>query len=171
MRSHSLLDFITQAHTRGSLGSGDLAFGLPFGMLKSGRDTAKVAKSAEEGLKAIDTISKGGDALSIEEEEIPYIEYLSARAETNACLAWLPPTWKRILQKLPVFSAHPLTGRKLAALSIMAVARRLANPNPRQDMLQKLLEARDDEGKALSPQELSAEAFVLIVAGSDTIAK
>ncbi|EPS95052.1 hypothetical protein FOMPIDRAFT_1133122 [Fomitopsis schrenkii] len=148
----------------------DLAFGLPFGMLKSGRDTAKVAKSAEEGFKAIDAISKGGDALAVEEEEIPYIEYLSARAETNACLAWLPPVWTRIVRKLPAFSGHALTGRKLAALSIMAVARRLANPNSRQDMLQKLLEARDDEGMPLSPQELSSEAFVLIVAGSDTIA-
>ena len=140
-------------------------------MLKSGRDTAKVAKSAEEGFKAIETISKGGDALSIEEEEIPYIEYLSARAETNACLAWLPLTWRRFIAKLPAFSAHPIAGRKLAALSIMAVARRLANPNARQDMLQKLLEARDDYGKTLSPEELSAEAFVLIVAGSDTTAK
>lgn len=143
-------------------------FGLPFGMLKSGRDTATVAKSAEEGLKAIDTISKGGDASPIEEEEIPCIEYLSARAETNACLAWLPPIWARIVGK---FSGHPLTGKKLAALSITAVARRLANPDPRQDMLQKLLEARDEEGKPLSSQELSSEAFVLILAGSDTIAK
>ncbi|KAI0708217.1 cytochrome P450 [Fomitopsis betulina] len=151
---------------------GDLAFGLPFGMLKSGRDIAIVAKSAEEGLKAIDTISNGGDALAVEEEEIPYGEYLSARAETNACLAWLPPMWARIMRKLPAFSgsSHALAGPKLAALSIMAVARRLANPDPRQDMLQKLLEARDEEGNPLSPQELSAEAFVLIVAGSDTIA-
>ncbi|EPT05693.1 hypothetical protein FOMPIDRAFT_1021415, partial [Fomitopsis schrenkii] len=148
----------------------DLAFGLPFGMLKSGRDTAKVAKSAEDALKAIDTVSKGGDVLAIEEEEIPYIEYQSARAETDACLAWLPPIWVRILGKLPMFSVHALTGQKLAALSIMAVARRIADPNPREDMLQKLLEARDEEGKPLSPQEMSAEAFVLIIAGSDTIA-
>lgn len=146
-------------------------FGLPFGMLKSGRDTATVAKSAEEGLKVIDTISKGGDASPIEEEEIPCIEYLSARVETNACLAWLPPIWARIVGKFPAFSGHTLTGKKLAALSITAVARRLANPDPRQDMLQKLLEARDEEGKPLSSQELSSEAFVLILAGSDTIAK
>ena len=140
-------------------------------MLKSGRDTAKVAKSAEEGFKAIDTISKGGDTLTIEEEEIPYIEYQSALSETNACLAWLAPTWQRLMAKFTVFSVNPVAGRKLAALSIMAVARRLANPNARQDMLQKLFEARDEEGEPLSPQELSAEAFVLIVAGSDTIAK
>ena len=38
-------------------------------------------------------------------------------------------------------------------------------------MLQRLLDARDDDGKPLSPEELSAEAFVLIVTGSDTIAK
>lgn len=152
-------------------GLGDLAFGFPFGMLKSGRDTAKAAKYAGEGLKAIDTIAKGGDAFAIEEEEIPCIEYLSARAVTNVCLAWLSPIWTRIVGMLPGFSGHTPTGQKLAALSIMAVARRIANPNPRIDMLQKLLEARDEEGNPLSPQELSSEAFVLIVAGSDTIAK
>ena len=63
---------------------GDLAFGLPFGMLKSGRDTAKVAKSPEQGFRAIELITKNGGTLSIEEEEIPYIECLSTRAETTS---------------------------------------------------------------------------------------
>ncbi|KZT65615.1 cytochrome P450 [Daedalea quercina L-15889] len=149
---------------------GDLAFGLPFGMLKSGKDTAKVAKSSEEGFKAIERISQGGDALSIEEEDIPYIEFLGTRAEANARLAWLPPMWRLILQRLPAFHGNMTASKKLVALSVMAVARRVANPNPRQDMLQKLLDARDEEGNPLRPEELSAEAFVLIVAGSDTIA-
>lgn len=140
-------------------------------MLKSGKDLAKAAKSPEEGFRAIERVTKGGSALSVEEEEIPYIQYLNMRAETNAFLAWLPPVWQAILKRLPGLSVNPLAAKKLAAMSIMAVARRLANPEPRSDMLQKLLDARDENGEPLSPEELSAEAFVLIVAGSDTIAK
>ena len=140
-------------------------------MLKSGRDLAKAAKSPEEGFRAIGRVTKGGSALSVEEEEIPYIQYLNMRAETNAFLAWLPPVWQAVLKRLPGLSVNPVAAKKLAAMSIMAVARRLANPEPRSDMLQKLLDARDENGEPLSPEELSAEAFVLIVAGSDTIAK
>ena len=140
-------------------------------MLKSGRDLAKAAKSPEEGFRAIERVTKGGSALSVEEEEIPYIQYLNMRAETNAFLAWLPPVWQAVLKRLPGLSVNPVAAKKLAAMSIMAVARRLANPEPRSDMLQKLLDARDENGEPLSPEELSAEAFVLIVAGSDTIAK
>jgi len=150
---------------------GDLAFGLPFGMLKSGKDVARVAKNPEEGFKAIEKYSEGADKLSIEEEDIPYIEVLSQRSEAIAPLGCLSSrTWQMILQRLPRYSNNRTASQKLAALSIMAVARRLANPSGRPDMLQKLLEARDDDGKPLSPVELSAEAFVLIVAGSDTIA-
>ncbi|KAH9924737.1 cytochrome P450 [Fomitopsis serialis] len=149
---------------------GDLAFGLPFGMLKAGKDVARVAKNPEEGYKAIEKFSEGADKLSIEEEDIPYIEVLSTRAEAIAPLAFISRTWQTILQQLPGYGSNRPASKKLAALSIMAVARRLANPSGRPDMLQKLLEARDDDGKPLSPVELSAEAFVLIVAGSDTIA-
>ncbi|KZT65732.1 cytochrome P450 [Daedalea quercina L-15889] len=148
---------------------GDLVFGFPFGMLKSGRDVARVAKNPDEGLKAIEKTSVVWDKLSIEEEEIAYIKFLSTRAEGNASLGWLSPPWRSIAQRLR-FGFYASAGRKLAALAIMAVARRIANPDPRPDMLQKLLEARDDDGKPLSPEELSAEAFVLIVAGSDTTA-
>lgn len=143
-------------------------------MLKSGKDLAKAAKSPEEGFRAIEKVTKGtsGHALSaVEEEEIPYIQYLNMRAETNAFLAWLPPVWQAVMKRLPGLSVNPHAAKKLAAMSIMAVARRLANPEPRSDMLQKLLDARDENGEPLSPEELSAEAFVLIVAGSDTIAK
>ncbi|TFY63011.1 hypothetical protein EVJ58_g3490 [Rhodofomes roseus] len=127
---------------------GDLAFGYPFGMLKSGRDIARVAKNPEEGFKAIEKMSQGCGELSIEEEEIPYIEILTVTTATRR----------------PV--------KKLAALATMAVARRMANLNSsgRPDMLQKLLEVRDDEGNPLKPEELGSEVIVLIVAGSDTIA-
>lgn len=140
-------------------------------MLRAGKDLAKVAKFPEEGFKAIERVTRGGDALSIEEEEIPYIEYLNKRAETNAFLAWLSPVWQAAIKRLPGFAANPRAGNKLAAMSIMAVARRLAKPESRPDMLQKLLDACDEHGEPLSPEELSAEAFILIVAGSDTIAK
>lgn len=156
---------------------GDLAFGYPFGMLKSGRDTAMVAKNLEEGFKAIEKISQGCTDLSIEEEEMPYIELFGTLAEGDACLGWLPRHWQTIIQRFPGsgynLSSRTVMRKKLGALATMAIARRMANfsANGRPDMLQKLLEARDDEGKPLKPEELSAEAIVLIVAGSDTIAK
>ena len=150
---------------------GDLVFGMPFGMVKAGKDMARVAKSFKEGFKAIEKLSKGSGELELETEDIPYIETLSTRAESNASLGWLSPTLRWVAQQLPAFRARPTASRKLNALAVMSVARRLANPNPREDMLQRLLDARDDDGKPLSPEELSAEAFVLIVTGSDTIAK
>ena len=140
-------------------------------MLKSGRDTARVAKSPEEGFRAIEKISSGVDGLSMETEDIPYIEVLCTRTETNAPLGLLPPWLRLVIRRLPKYNNHSSAGKKLGALAVMAVARRMAKPDPRPDMLQKLLDARDDDGNPLSSAELSAEAMVLIVAGSDTIAK
>lgn len=150
---------------------GDLIFGMPFGMVKSGRDMARVAKSFEEGVKAIEKLSTESGELELETEDIPYIETLAAGAESNASLGWLSPPLRWLVQQVPALTARPAATKKLNAFTIMSIARRLANPNPRQDMLQKLLEAKDDDGKPLSPEELSGEAFTLIVAGSDTIAK
>lgn len=155
----------------GRRASGDLAFGLPFGMLKSGKDTARVAKSPAEGFRAIEKISAGEDGLSMETEDIRWIETLNTRAESAGPLGFLSTRWRRIVQRLPYYNRYPESGKKMGALAIMAVARRMANPSARADMLQKLFDARDDDGKPLSPVELAAEAMVLIVAGSDTIAK
>ena len=140
-------------------------------MLKSGKDTARVAKSPEEGFRAIEKISAGADGLSIETEDIRWIETLSTRAEANGPLGFLSPRWRRFIQRMPHYNQHPEAGKKMGALAIMAIARRMANPDARPDMLQKLFDARDDNGNPLSPAELAAEAMVFIVAGSDTIAK
>lgn len=140
-------------------------------MLKSGKDIARVAKSPAEGFRAIEKIAAGEEGLSMETEDIPWIETLSTRFEANGPLGFLSSGWRRVMQRLPYYNHSPESGKKLGALATMSVARRMANPDARPDMLQKLLDARDDVGNPLSPTELAAEAMVLIIAGSDTIAK
>ncbi len=53
----------------------------------------------------------------------------------------------------------------------MAVAKRLANPTDRNDLRSKLQNGRDDEGKPLGGEELTAEAQTFLIAGSDSSAK
>lgn len=144
---------------------------MPFGMIKTGKDVAKMAKSFEKGVRTIEKLSLEPGELELETEDIPCIKTLSVSAESNAGLAWLSPPLRWLVQQVPALCARPAATKKLNGLAIMSIARRLANPSPRQDMLQKLLEAKDDNGKPLGPEELGGETFTLIIAGSDTIAK
>jgi len=138
-------------------------------MLPAAKDTARVASSTKAALDAI-ARSSDGEQSDIQTEEIPVIETLSSRADALACLAFLPKRWQRLVGRLPQFRRGVDAAPKLAGLSIAAVARRLAQPEAKEDMLRRLLEARDDDGKPMGPEELSAESFLLIIAGADTVA-
>ncbi|PCH44286.1 cytochrome P450 monooxygenase pc-bph [Wolfiporia cocos MD-104 SS10] len=148
---------------------GDLAFGAPFGMLLAAKDTARVAKSVKAGLATFGTVSRTGE-FAFETEEIPVTKLLNKRAELVAILGWLPKYWQSIVGTLAVFSGGSNASPKLAGLAVASVAKRLSNPQAREDMLNRLLDARDDNGEPMSPEELSAEAMTLIIAGADTVA-
>ncbi|KAL2162966.1 hypothetical protein VTH06DRAFT_6802 [Thermothelomyces fergusii] len=133
---------------------GDLAFGAPFGMLSSGADMAEVRASPESP-----------------PIYAPAIEILNRRGEVSATLGILPALkpYARYLPD-PFFSRGLEAVEKLAGIAIARVKARLENPPPshRKDLLQRLIEGRDEKGEPLGRQELTAEALTQLIAGSDT---
>nr|BAK09428.1 cytochrome P450 [Postia placenta] len=149
---------------------GDLAFGHPFGMLETGKDVAQIAKSNARGMQAIAQGTSDSEKATLELVDIPAIEVLTARADALFVVAYLPPWAQKIVGRLPSFRSGYAAAPKLAGMAVAAVANRLASQYDRADMLSKLLQGRDEDGKPYSPEELSAEAWVLIIAGGDTTA-
>lgn len=144
---------------------GDLAFGAPFGMLEAAKDIAVVPKNQEDAMK-----SYGTDKLT-EVIEIPAVKILNGRGEYSMSMGVLPPWWRPFVKKIPWYRQGQADVQALAGIAIMAVAKRLATPTDRVDLLSKLQEARDSEGKPMGPEELTAEALTLLIAGSDTTSK
>jgi len=56
----------------------------------------------------------------------------------------------------------------LLGLAVVAVSQRLKTPTDRVDILSKLLQGKDEEGKPMGRTELIAEAVTQLAAGSDT---
>ncbi|KAK4238258.1 benzoate 4-monooxygenase [Achaetomium macrosporum] len=133
---------------------GDLAFGAPFGMLSAGADMAEVRASPESP-----------------PIYAPAIEILNRRGEVSATLGILPelkPYAKYFPD--PFFTKGLHAVENLAGIAIARVKARLENPpaTHRKDLLQRLMEGRDDKGEPLGRQELTAEALTQLIAGSDT---
>ncbi|KAI3323827.1 cytochrome P450 [Xylariaceae sp. AK1471] len=133
---------------------GDLAFGAPFGMLKSGADMAEVRIS-----------------LNAPPVYAPAVEILNRRGEVSAALGCLPSI-KPYAKWLPdPFFSQGLTAvQNLAGIAIARVKDRLENPpdTNRKDLLARLQEGRDEKGNPLGFEELTAEALTQLIAGSDT---
>ncbi|KAK3326057.1 putative benzoate 4-monooxygenase cytochrome P450 [Apodospora peruviana] len=133
---------------------GDLAFGAPFGMLSSGADMAEVRSSP--------------DSPPI---YAPAIDILNRRGEVSAALGSLPAL-KPYAKWLPdpFFSKGLEAVENLAGIAIACVKARLENPPPvtRKDLLERLMEGRDEKGERLCREELTAEALTQLIAGSDT---
>ncbi|KAL5498955.1 hypothetical protein ACEPAH_1473 [Sanghuangporus vaninii] len=141
---------------------GDLAFGSPFGMLQKAKDAAPVAVNQKE---AIASYGREEEAVIT---ELPAIKILNDRGEYSATIGILPPLWRPFVKLLPWFAKGNQAVQNLAGLAVAAVAKRLANPTDRRDLLSKLQEGKDDEGKPMGREELTAEALTQLIAGSDT---
>lgn len=83
----------------------------------------------------------------------------------------LPPLWRPIARKLPWYKKGQSNVQSLAGIAIMAVAKRLARPTDRTDLLSKLQSGKDEDGNPMGRAELTAEALTLLIAGSDTTSK
>lgn len=118
---------------------GDLAFGAPFGMIMAAKDSAPVPKSNEEGLAAI------GQKTSCAVVEIPAVQILNDRGEFSMTMGVFPPWWRPIARKLPMFQVGGKAVKSLAGIAIMAVAKRLATPTDRTDLLSKLQAGKDEK--------------------------
>lgn len=147
--------------------SGDLAFGAPFGMLVACKDSAPVAVSHKEAMAAYGKANKD----SMEIQYFPAVQVLNDRGEFSASLGVLPPYLRPLVKRLPWFSKGNQAVQRLAGIAVAAVARRLANPIDRVDLLAKLQDGRDDDGKPMGREELTAEALTQLIAGSDTTSK
>ncbi|PCH44288.1 cytochrome P450 monooxygenase pc-bph [Wolfiporia cocos MD-104 SS10] len=147
----------------------DLAFGAPFGMILAAKDTARFAKSVMAGMAAFGTSSKTSE-YAFETDETPVTKLMAERADLVATIGWLPEYWQPIVRMLPAFRGGRKSTPQLAGLAVAAVAKRLSKPDAREDMLNRLLNARDEDDEPLSREELSAEAAMLIAAGADTVA-
>jgi benzoate 4-monooxygenase len=132
---------------------GDLAFGAPFGMLEHGRDVAEIRKTPDSPVTFA-----------------PAIEVLNRRGEvsgTLGCLPQLKPYAKHLPD--PFFSKGVEAVENLAGIAVARVSQRLDNPNSdRVDLLARLMQGKDAEGKPLGRSELTAEALTQLIAGSDT---
>ena len=146
---------------------GDLAFGSPFGMIAAAKDSVPVAKSQEQALSMY-----GEDASKCETISIPAIKILNDRGEYSAAIGVLPP-WVRPFVKryIPWYSRGSEAVKNLAGLAIAAVAKRLASPAYRADLLSKLQEGKDEDGNPMGREELTAESLTQLIAGSDTTSK
>ncbi|KAF2859127.1 putative P450 monooxygenase [Piedraia hortae CBS 480.64] len=135
---------------------GDLAFGAPFGMLERGEDFAEVQMSPD----AVPTRARA-------------IEVLNRRGEVSnviGCLPQIKPFAKYIPD--PFFYRGVEAVENLAGIAIARVKQRLDAAERgeinRVDLLARLMEGKDAEGKPLGRQELTAEALTQLIAGSDT---
>ncbi|KAI9508525.1 cytochrome P450 monooxygenase pc-bph [Russula earlei] len=143
---------------------GDLAFGSPFGMIAAAKDSAPVAKSHEQGLSVY-----GQDISKCETVSIPAIKILNDRGEYSASMGVLPPWLRPIVKRyVPWYNRGSDAVQKLAGLAVAAVAKRLASPAYRSDLLSKLQQGKDEDGNPMGRAELTAEALTQLIAGSDT---
>ena len=72
---------------------------------------------------------------------------------------------------MPWFAKGDVAVKRLAGLAIAAVSKRLTDQTDRVDLLSKLQEGKDDEGRPMGREELTAEAQTQLIAGSDTTSK
>ncbi|KAI5116460.1 hypothetical protein M0805_005873 [Coniferiporia weirii] len=147
---------------------GDLAFGSPFGMIKAGKDAAPVAKNVKEAIDGYGRESAGNAAAACEVMDVPAVKILNDRGEYSASMGVLPPWWRPFARRIPWYANGNKAVKNLAGLAVAAVSKRLAFPTDRTDLLSKLQDGKDDEGRPMGREELTAEALTQLIAGSDT---
>ena len=147
---------------------GDLAFGLSFGMLSNVRDTTPVVRPESRDAAIA---SYGKENSELEYEYISAVEIVNDSTYINTFLGSLPLWLRPLAQELPMVDARFQKRLAFGRLGVTAVAKRLSASTERVDMMAKLLEGRDEGGIPLGNRELTTEALVLLVAGSDTTSK
>ncbi|KAJ5168628.1 uncharacterized protein N7482_004222 [Penicillium canariense] len=137
---------------------GDLAFGLPFGMVDKGKDETE------------SQLVVGGPV-----SYTPAVEVLNRRGEISSTLGLLPAL-RPIARYLPdpffrkgIAAVENLTGIAVAAVASRLDAAEKGIVDNRNDILSRLLQAKDAHGQPMGRAELTAEALTQLIAGSDTI--
>lgn len=154
---------------------GDLAFGAPFGMIAAQKDIAPMMERAAAGEKA-------------EVKYVPAVQVLNDRGDYSASMGVLPKWIRPIMKYFPWYSQGNTAVKCLAGMAVAAVEKRLQFGLPdesfeeeedmdekvtrggkkRTDLLEKLMQGKDENGEPMGRDELTAEALTQLIAGSDT---
>lgn len=145
---------------------GDLAFGAPFGMLEACEDIAFIPRDQRSMIDSYGKESKQGELVGV-----PAVKTINGRGEFSMSLGVLPPYWRPIIRRLPGFAQGGKDLQNIAGMAVAAVAKRLARPTDRVDLLSNLQNGRDADANPMGGEELTAEALALLIAGSDTTSK
>lgn len=119
-------------------------------MLQTCKDAAAVAVSHNDAMAAY-----GGEG-KLEVEYLPAVEVINNRGTYSASMGVLAPWMRPIAKKFPWFSKGDKAVKALAGIAIAAVAQRLQTPTDRRDLLGKLQDGKDDEGKPMGREEREA---------------
>ncbi|KAG8723824.1 hypothetical protein FRC11_002293, partial [Ceratobasidium sp. 423] len=144
---------------------GDLALGSPFGLIQAQKDSSLAIESIDETGKP-----QRGNV------EIPVVKTIASGGVTVMAVGVFPAWTHKFLQFLPwnvVGLFDKLNFFKLAIASVDARLKRgprkdIEDGKQSIDLIDKLLEVKNEDGNPLSVNELYAEAVLLLVAGSDT---
>ncbi|KAF8693060.1 Cytochrome P450 monooxygenase, partial [Rhizoctonia solani] len=143
---------------------GDLALGSPFGLIQAQKDSVLAIESVDESGKPV----RGNI-------QVPVIKALARSGLANMSLGVFPHWTHKVLQMLPwniKGSNDNINLFNIAIASLNAKIKRdhLKDPEDRDgvDLIDKLLETKNEDGSPLPLDELYAEALMLLVAGSDT---
>ncbi|KAG8737497.1 hypothetical protein FRC12_017143 [Ceratobasidium sp. 428] len=151
---------------------GDLAFGAPFGMIAAQKDAAPMLEQTTAGGKP-------------EIKYVPAVQVLNDRGDYLASLGVLPRWIRPWMKYVPGFSQGNTATQCLAGMAVAAVEKRLQIGIPeeeveeeeeieptkgktRTDLLERLMQGKDEKGEPMEREELTAEALQLLIAGSDT---
>ncbi|CAE7189887.1 unnamed protein product [Rhizoctonia solani] len=144
---------------------GDLALGSSFGLIQAQKDSSLVIESVDaSGEPQRGTM------------EIPVVKTIAGGGVTIMAVGVFPSWMHKFLRLLPWNIVGLFDTFKFFKLTTMSVDARLKR-GPRKsledgkqsiDLIDKLLEVKNEDGSALSINELYAEAVVLLIAGSDT---
>ena len=146
---------------------GDLAFGSPFGMLKAAKDIAPVVRSQNGAMAAY-----GDEGAKVDIEYFPAARILNERGGYAASMGVLPPWVRTLVRKFhPWYRKGSVASGNFNGFAIAAISRRLKTPTDRVDILSKLQQGKDDEGKPIGLPELTAEAIIQLIGGSSTTSK
>ena len=136
-------------------------------MLKAAKDIAPVAKSQDDTMAAY-----GNEGANVDIEYFPAIQILNERGDYAASMGVLPPWVRPLLRKIhPWYRSGSVASGNLIGLAVAAVYQRLKTPTDRVDILSKLQQGKDDEGKPMGYRELTGEALTFLNAGSGTTSK
>lgn len=137
---------------------GDLAFGAPFGMLQREADEVEARDGFDGPSKFVSAV-----------------DLLHQRGETNAtlgCIPWFKPWVTSNMLPIPSLQKGIAANERFTGVAAARIKQRLNPSEPplekRRDILARLIESRDEDGKPLDVKELTAEATAYLVAGSDT---